>query len=506
MKKVVFLKNVAVLTATSIILRLGGVVMKVWLSKTVGSEAIGLYQLIFSFYVLASTFASSGISIAVTRLTADELCIGTQNGIKKIMNYAFLITAAVAALFNAAVFFGAEKIAAFVIHDIRAAPSLKILSFSLMFMGISSCIKGYFIARRKTLPPSFSQIIEQTIRIASVMFLVKHFLPFGTTYTCYAVFLSDLIAETASCLYLFFVYRRDKFYISRLCGRKNPDYNIPSRILSISAPLTAGRYTNSILRTLEATLVPAGLISYGMQKSAALSAFGRIKGMAMPLLFFPSTLLCAFATLLIPEICEARSLCKKSTISCMIERILSFTAIIGILFGWIFFTAGDKIGKLIYSDSEVGALLTRLAPIVPLMYVDSICDGLLKGLDKQKAVFFISVSDSAMRIVLILLTLKTSGINGFIYIMYISNIYTCFANLITLIRCTELKLHIFSKILLPTLCAGGITLTANRILRLLPLPNILFTFAFLTICTIAYLALLIVTKSVSLSELRETLH
>lgn len=505
MKKVVFIKNAMILTVTSLVLRLAGVVMKVWLANTIGSEGLGLYQLVFSFYVLASTFATSGICTAVTRLAADELCLGTQNGVKKIMNAAFAVTVVFAAVSNAAVFLFAEKISVLVIHDARATASLKILSFSLVLMGISSCIKGYFIARRKTLPPSSAQIIEQAARIISVMFHVKHFLPYGIERTCYAIFLSDLVAEAVSCFYLYFLYRKDGFYISRLCGRPQPDYNIFKEIRKISLPISAGRYANSLLRTAENSLVPAKLILFGMENSAALSVIGRIKGMALPLLFFPSSLLGAVASLLIPEISEARVKGRKTALAKMTERIITLTAAIGILFGFVFFAAGDTVGAIVYKDAEVGRLIVRLAPIVPLMYLDGIADGMLKGMDKQKAAFRISVSDSAMRILLIVLFLPKYGLDGFIIIMYISNIYTCSLNLITLIRCSGAKIPFLNKIALPTLCAAAVTLSLNRVLRYFCLPELAFAVIFAAVSVAAYFGLLLVTKSISFSEIKETL-
>ena len=174
MKKVLFIKNALILTATSLLLRLFGVIFRIWLSAKIGSEGIGLYQIIFSFYMLAATFATSGIYTAVTRLVADEMSIGTARSVKKIMRYAFFLISAAAAVSLILIFFGAEFIATYIIADLRAVLPVKTLSFSLLFMGISSCIKGYFLARRKSIPPSLSQIIEQSVRILSVMFLVKH--------------------------------------------------------------------------------------------------------------------------------------------------------------------------------------------------------------------------------------------------------------------------------------------------------------------------------------------
>lgn len=502
MKKVIFIKNAMILTATSLFLRFLGVIIKVWLAAAIGSEGIGLYQLIFSFYVLAATFATSGICTAVTRLVADEICFGSQTSIKKIMCSSCFLTVLAAAVSTAAVFFLADPIANFIIRDSRAAGSLKILSFSLIFMGISSCIKGYFIARRKTLPPSTSQILEHTIRIVSLVFLVKHFAPFGIEYACYGVFFSDLIAEASACVYLYLFYQHDKHYLSRLTGRESPDYSINRKILHIAAPITSGKYINSILRTVENSLVPARLALHGLDSAVALSSFGMIKGMVLPILFFPSSLLNAFSTLLIPEVSEALSHGRKNSLAVIIEYILRITAIVGFLFGAIFYVAGDEIGMLVYKDASVGRLIVRLSPIVPLMYLDSIADGMLKGMDQQLATFRNSVIDSSLRIVLVLLLLEKEGIDGFIWVMYISNVLTCLLNVFRLIRCSGSKLHIFSGILLPISSAAAVTILLNNLLRRLPLSLLAYVSILVITSSIIYFLIILASKSISLSQIK----
>mgnify|MGYP001508608509 FL=1 len=142
MKKTLFIKNALILTVSSLILRFVGIIFKVWLAKLIGSEGIGLYQLVFSVYMLASTFAASGICTAVTRLIAEELAVGTKKGAAKIMRRSVELTLIIALATVITVFFGAEFIASRFLGDSRAVPALKILPLSLPFMGITSCLRG----------------------------------------------------------------------------------------------------------------------------------------------------------------------------------------------------------------------------------------------------------------------------------------------------------------------------------------------------------------------------
>ena len=458
MKKTIFIKNAIILTMSSLALRFAGIIFKVWLAAAIGSEGIGLYQLIFSVYVLISTFASSGISTAVTRLTAEELALGSKKGTLKILKRCIQLSLFIGILSLVIVFFGAEPIAKYFLGDLRAVSSLKILPLSLPFMAISSCFRGYFIARRKVTPNAVSQLAEQGFRIGIVLFLVKKFISKGITKCCMAVMLGDVISECVGCLIITLIFLKDKEKLNFLSGRRTLNYPILKKILHISVPITSGRYLNTALRTGENLLVPKSLAKHPLSSTNALSLFGMIKGMALPILFFPSAILNSVSTLLIPEISEALATNKPWVVKSATSRIIKLTSLVSFIFGAVFFCIGKEIGVLIYKENQVGFLIKSLSPIVPLMYLDSICDGILKGLDQQSFTFKTAVSDSVIRIILIIVLLPRFSLNGFIGIMYFSNLFTCFLNVGRLLKLTNLKLNLIYDIILPLITANCVTL------------------------------------------------
>ncbi len=507
MKKTIFIKNALILTASSLILRFVGIIFKVWLAALIGSEGIGLYQLIFSVYVLAATFATSGISTAVTRLCAEELALGTKKSTLKILKRAIDLTLLIALISVAIVYFGADFIATKFLGDIRAVPALKILPFSLPFMGISSCLRGYFIARRKVTPNAVSQLFEQAVRIILIVALVKAFYKKGLAACCAAVLFGDCTAEFVSFLLLFTIWGFDRKKLNNLKGRSRPPFGIVKQLLHISVPITSGRYLNTLLRTGENILVPKNLAKYPFSGNSALSQFGMIKGMALPILFFPSTLLNSISTLLIPEMSEAAATGKHSLVSSATRNILKLTAVISFVFGAIFFVSGREIGLLIYKSEEVGELLRSLSPIVPLMYLDSISDGILKGLDQQVFSFRTAISDSVLRILLIIILLPIFGLRGFIWIMYFSNFLTCFLNVGRLLRVTKARLYLLNEIILPVVSALCVTLLLNFILRLFSGISILVYITLMCLITLPiYLIMLFAFGTVKPADLKDFLR
>ncbi|MBO5321676.1 MAG: polysaccharide biosynthesis protein [Clostridia bacterium] len=505
MRKTVFLKNAVILTASSLVLRFAGIIFKVYITQLIGSEGVGLYQLVFSFYMLASTFATSGISTAVTRLITEEIALGTKKSTLKIFKRSIELTLIVALISVAVVYFGAEFIAKTIIGDIRSLPAIKILPLSLPFMGVSSCIRGYFIARRRVTPNALTQIFEQGIRIGAVLILVKKFIKKGIAYASAGVILGDCIAEGLSCLVLYLCYLSSKKSLNRLSGRKNPPFGVIKELGRISLPITSGRYLNTALRTAENVLVPKNLARYPHSGANALSQFGMIKGMALPILFFPSTLLNAISTLLIPEMSEAVAKNMRSTVKELTHQVLRLTALLSFVFGAIFLFAGQKIGVLIYKSADVGFLLVALSPIVPFMYLDSVSDGILKGLDQQTFTFRTAISDSTLRIILILCLLPISGMRGFIGIMYFSNFLTCFLNVRRLCKVSGAKLKIFREIVFPISFSLISSFVSGTLLKTLNLSSdLLFVSLFAVLSIGLYVSLLSFTKIVELKQVLQT--
>lgn len=485
MKKTVFIKNAAILTASSLILRFAGIIFKVWLAAKIGAEGIGLYQLVFSLYVFVSTFATSGICTAVTRLVSEELVVGSKSGVRRIVTRCVQISLIISFISISALFFGGDFIASAVLKDARAALSIKILGFSLPFMAISSCVKGYFFACRKASPASSSQLIEQAVRIGVIMLLVMRYGAMGLTYCCAAVLLGDTIAEGVSCIYVYLRYKYDykRLIISAPVTRK--DLKITRAVGHIALPITAGKYLNSALRMCENILVPHCLSAAG---GNGISLFGMIKGMALPLLFFPSTLLSALSTLLIPEMSEAAVRGRYGVVRSITYKIIKITSLVGVLFSALFLVVGRQIGTLVYKDTGVGFLLCALSPIVPFMYLDAIADGILKGLDQQRFTFYTSVGDSAVRIALILLFVSKWGIYGFIGIMYLSNFATCILNTRRLVKISGLKIDLANTFFIPFCCAFVLALGVNTVLNLFfALPSLVYIIVICTVCSVLYL-------------------
>ena len=470
MKSYVFIKNTVVLTATSLILRAGGMLFRIYLAGKIGSEGIGLYQLIFSVYVFAATFATSGIATAVTRLIAENTKNG-KAGEKAVMRKSLAFTCGFAAVSVGVVFLGADFIAEVLLRDARAALSIRIMSVSLPFMGFCSCFRGYLIAKRKTFEPSISQLFEQAVRMAVVIIALSLNGTENLEKCTASVLLGDLAAEVLSALFLYAVYRVN---IRRGSVGGTAPHGIGRQILRISLPIMGGKYMSSALHTAENLLVPSSLDKYS-NKSDGLEGFGDLKGMALPILFFPASFLSALATMMIPEISESFSNGDRRSVQSTVERTMELTLLLSIFAAACFMFCGDSAGIIIYGSERVGYMLRMLAPIVPFMYLESIMTGILKGLDRQNDMFVYNTVDSVARIICVLLLVPKFGMEGFLMVMTVSNIMTSSLCCRSALKASCVKMKWISDVIVPFVVSFAAVFLAKQLFS--PIDNILVRFS-----------------------------
>ena len=453
MNKRAFYQNTVLMTVCSLLLRLFGILFRILISHRVGAEGIGLYQLVYSVYVLGSTFAVSGLTTAVTRLAAERLTVHDQDGVNKLMRLCYRISLLVGSC-SAWILYSAAPLIGGWIGDDRAVNAISLCGIALPFIGVSGCIKGYFLARRQAWPPCLSQILEQAVRIGSILWMLHTLWDGSLAQACTIIIVGDAVSETAACLYLLIGYRRDRRGITPSPSDAHPTQRYLRPLLHISLPLAAGRYLTTALRTVENILVPSRLSQYTRSDALALAQFGAVKGMALPLIFFPSALLMTVSGLLIPELSDAHALKQKRQVARLTEISLHTTLLCSIFIGGLLTVMGKELGALLYHDDTVGTILQILGPLTPVMYLDSVIAGLLKGLGQQIHTLWYAAADSAVRIALIWILLPHYGLMGFLFVMLISNLLTCTLSTERLLTVSGARIRWGRWVVLPAVTAG----------------------------------------------------
>ena len=453
-----YLKNAALLTGSDVVLRLAGMGLRIWLANELGGEGMGLYQLVLAVYSLFVTLATAGVSVAATRLMAEELSgPASARGAARGMLRHLLAAGLVLGLFAAALQLATADLAARCwLGDVRAAGALRVSALGMPWMAVSAVLRGFFIARRHVAPNVFSQLTEQTVRIALVALALTRTEGLAVGVRCMLVLGATAVSEAVSALCMLVFYRRDAR--SAFAGQKAVCPADPARRLwEILWPVEGGRVLASALHTAENMLVPACLAVYLINaggRTAALEQYGELKGMALPLLTFPFGLLGSLSVLLMPEITQAHILGQTERLNALLNRMLRLTGYFSALAGVLFWVWGRPLAQLLYQSADAGFYLETLAPAMPLMYLESMVDGAMKGVGEQKAVFRYSLWDAVLRIAGVMVLLPRFGMKGFLFVILLSSVYTCLANTARLLRVSGMRPALMRWLGAPLLAAG----------------------------------------------------
>ncbi len=475
MTKRKFLVQGAVLTAVSLLLRISNMGYRSFLSQEIGSAGMGLYQLVFSIFLLTVTLSTSGISLAVTRMVTAAIAAGKRQTVRSTVARCFGFCLCISLGIAAALFFLAGAAASYLLGNPQAAPCLRVLGVGLPFMSLCTCMKGYFLAVDESLSTAFSDGVEQILTIGGTAFLFWQFAPQSLEAACLAAMGSSTLGEAASFLCSWAAYRRS-------LRRNTPkEREKASRVLHglahIALPCTLSSAARSALNTGENLLIPQELQRFGLGYQAALSQYGLLQGMAMPVLYFPSSLLSSFASLLIPRIARERELGHRRAVAHITGKSLGLAFAFGVFFAGVFFAFGDSWGRAFYGSGSAGAYLHTLAPLAPLIYLDVVVDSLLKGMDEQFNSMKYNFADSLIRVVLVVCLLRFFGMESYVGILFFSTIFNAALSLARLLKVTQVRLEVGKLVLAPLFCAGAAVGLGKLLLGRVALPGPLWEVA-----------------------------
>lgn len=459
-----------ILTGVSLFLRITNMGYRSYLSQKIGAEGMGLYQLIFSVFMLTVTLSTSGISLAVTRMVSAAIASGRRQVIRSTVARCFAFCLSISLTIALCLFFLSDFAASTFLGNPKAASCLRILGVGLPFMSLCTCMKGYFLAVDESLSTAASDTLEQILTIAATVYFFWRFAPQSIETACLAAMAASTLGEAASFVVGWSAYRHS--LRKNAPGKKEKSRGVLRGLSHIALPCTLSSAARSLLNTGENLLIPRELRKFGLNYGDSLAQYGLLQGMAMPMLYFPSSFLTSFASLLIPKVAKEREQGHGREVAHITGSALRAALSFGIFFSALFIGFGDVWGLAFYHSESAGEYLKVLAPIVPLIYLDVVVDSLLKGLDEQFNSMKYNFSDSLIRVILILCFLRFFGMESYVCILFFSTIFNAALSLHRLLKVTSVRLSITKHVLLPLGCAIGSVSLGKLLLRNLALSNL----------------------------------
>lgn len=458
-----YVRNAILLVGSSLLMRSVSLAFEAYVSQKVGAEGMGLFSLIMSVYGFAVTFATSGVSLAVTRLCAEALGRGETGGVRAIVRRATLYAVGFGGVASVVLFSFAGPIGLSWLGDARTVPSLRVLAFALVPIALSAVYSGYFQAVRRVSRNAATQLFEQGLRILLTTYGLMALAPAGLEYACLALVGGSALAELSSFFFIFLQYFLDRRKHFRNT-RPPTNRGIWRRLFGTTLPLATSAYVRSGLLMIEHILIPISLAASGLGRGDALASYGVLHSMALPLILYPAAIPTAFAGLLVPEMAESAVRGERKRIRYMTERALSATLVFAVACAGLLAACSAEFGELLYRNAEAGRFIRLLAPAVVLMYLDSVTDAILKGLGYQVYSMWVNIADAVLSILLVLLLLPRFGAVGYVLVIVLAELFNFALSLLRLLRAVSFRISLVRFLLLPVLAVIGATAIVGLLL------------------------------------------
>lgn len=508
MKKNSFLYGTFVLIIVNFIVRFLGFAYKIILSRMIGAEGIGLFHLVFPILMILITFTTAGIPVAVSKLVAQNLSLNNKRGCNKILGYSLALGLFISAIFSLFLFYNSKYISIHIIKNKNTYFSLIALTPAIPLITLSSIFRGYYYGIKEVGPPGISQISEQIFRIIFVIGCLYILKPLDTKYASMIAVIGISVGEFIGLLCLLFKFKiREAFHLRKTYNFfKNTNKGILSKIIFISIPITFTRLVAVLMQSINAVLIPQRLQIAGFSPQEALSTFGKLAGMAMPLLFLPFIVTSALVVNIIPTISQEMALENWKDISIKSNIAIRMTLLVAIPTTSIFIFFAKPICSFIYNQPNVGSYLSLLAFSTTFLCLHHTVSGILHGMGKQIITTIHHLLGMSIQLLCTyyLVSKPTFAEKGYILGFILSILVICILNVNSLNKYIKLNIKVIDTVIKPILATVIMTLLILKVYKLCIYINLSVFFSIsLSISTgfISYILIILLSGSISFRTL-----
>ncbi len=382
-----FLKGTLILTIGGIVVKVVGLLNWIILSRVLSGEGIGLYQMAFPIYFFALCVSSAGIPTAISIITAEKLALKDFKGAKRVFHISLIALTLTGLFFSIVLFFGADLLIKYqFIHDSRAYYSLLALAPAVFFVTILSIFRGYLQGCQNMTPTAVSQIVEQVVRVITMIVFASWLLPRGLEYAAGGASLGAAPGAVAGLLVLLYYYwqsnkeMKPKMEKQVQISQQESIIAIIKRIAKLALPVSMASIMLPIVMNLDLFIVPARLEVAGYTVEQSTELFGYLTGMAVPLLNLSTILTAALAISLVPAVSESFSLKNMNRIYQQLAAAMRISNLVTIPACVVLWLLAEPISQLVYNAPQASQCVSVIAIGVFLLGIHQVTTGVLQGM------------------------------------------------------------------------------------------------------------------------------
>ncbi len=394
MKKNSFIQGAVILAVSGIIVKLIGAVSRIYLSRLLGGEGIGLYQMAYPIYLLCLSISTAGLPVAISIMVSERNAIHDFLGGQRILKIALSVLTLTGLLFSVGLYFGSSVlIDHHIVRDPRAYWSLIALAPAVFCATISATMRGYFQGLQNMTPTAVSEVIEQFIRVVTMIGLAIILLPKGLEFGAAGATFGAAPGAAAAILTLGWFYWHDRkhrkmWYMSQDKSIV-PDstWNIMKRLFILAIPVSCANIMIPIVSNIDLFIVPKRLEVAGFNVEQATTLFGYLTGMATALINMPTIVTSSMSSSLVPGISEASikkdfdTIRRRARTALRLASVFTLPAAIGL--GVI----ATPISTMLYATPNAGPCIAVMSIGIFFLGIQQVTTGILQGLGKTAVPF-----------------------------------------------------------------------------------------------------------------------
>ncbi|MDR3207018.1 MAG: oligosaccharide flippase family protein [Oscillospiraceae bacterium] len=402
------LYGATLLSASNILLQLLGFVYRVFVSRLIGAEGMGLFSLVMPAYSVIMAVVVAGLAVSVSRLSAGYQAVGNTRAVAQLTRRAIGVFLALFALAAALIIPLSDGISVWLLGDARTRAGLLALLPCILFTGLENIHKNHFYGLKKVNQPALSEVLEMTVRTVAVIALLTLFKPQYEEYAVALIVAGMVVCEVFSAVLLRIMYRREQRAVVP-AGRPVPRREMLRGMAAIAVPISLASLLSNLIGSAGAVMIPTRLAVSGLSASEALSAYGVMLGMSLPLLGLPSAFVAALALVMIPRLSEDLALKRLDAMRRRVGRALRAATLALAPSLTLLAVFGPKLAVALFGQAAAGEHFPLLALGTLLSCYHGVLGSLLSGMGQQAKTAANTIAAGLVQLALIwLLTARPS--------------------------------------------------------------------------------------------------
>lgn len=457
------LSGTVLLTAVGLFSQLVGFGYRIVLSRLVGAETMGLYQLIMPVYSTLMSLTAIGLTVAVSTLSARYHALGDQGAVRKARNRALALFFCGALPLGILLIALSDPISVYLLGDARTRLGIILLVPCVLLTGVENIQKHCFYGIGLIRPPAFTETAEQLIRTGAVLALLVLLLPRNREETVGIIVTGMVLCEIFSAVTLTILFGRWRRSGQEHAPRETVRWG---QLLAISIPVSATSLLGTLLGSANAVLIPARLVVGGADPSEAISSFGVLCGMTLPMLNLPTGFIGALCLVLVPNLAQSVARGDHRAVRGFLDRVMGATSLLMAPAMALLTVVGPTLARLVFKDPAAGDHMLPLAAGTLLTCWQTVLSGALNGIGRQGLAARNAILSDAVQLAFTYFAVSRRGLAGFVAGFVLSALAGMALNLISVLRQANLRPRWAEWFLCPLLGAILMGLCANLLFRI----------------------------------------